>query len=76
MIGATANEETAHSIPSPMIRLGQTEITRVDVTFADLNVFRIWNLDDEPALVLGMDVLGTSKAIIFDYKRSELLIRP
>jgi len=76
VIGATANEEAANSIPSPMIRLGQTEITRVDVTFADLNVFKIWNLDEQPALVLGMDVLGTPKALIFDYKRIELLIRP
>jgi predicted aspartyl protease len=76
VIGATANEEAANSIPSPMIRLGQTEITRVDVTFADLNVFKIWNLDGQPALVLGMDVLGTPKAMIFDYKRSELLIQP
>jgi predicted aspartyl protease len=76
VIGATANEEAANSIPSPMIRLGQTEITRVDVTFADLNVFRIWNLEHEPALVLGMDVLGTPQALVFDYKRGDLLIRP
>jgi len=76
VIGATANEEDANLIPSPMIRLGQTEITRVDVTFADLNVFRIWELDQQPALVIGMDVLGTPKAMIFDYKRKELLIRP
>ncbi|HEX7374340.1 MAG TPA: retroviral-like aspartic protease family protein [Steroidobacteraceae bacterium] len=76
VIGATANEENANLIPSPMIRLGETEITRVDVTFADLNVFRIWNLDQQPSLVLGMDVLGTPKTLIFDYKRRELLIRP
>jgi predicted aspartyl protease len=76
VIGATANEEDANLIPSPMIRLGQTEITRVDVTFADLNVFRIWDLDQQPALVLGMDVLGTPKTMVFDYKRRELLIRP
>ena len=76
VIGATANEEAANLIPSPMIRLGETEITRVDVTFADLNVFRIWDLDAEPALVLGMDVLGTSKTLVFDYKRREIMIRP
>jgi hypothetical protein len=26
--------------------------------------------------VLGMDVLGTPKAMILDYKRSELVVRP
>lgn len=75
VIGATAEQQPANSIPSPMIRLGQAEITRLDVTFADLNVFRIWNLEDRPALVLGMDVLGVVRALQFDYKRSELLIR-
>jgi len=76
VIGATSAEEAANSISAPMIRLGQIDIKRVNVTFADLNVFRIWNLEHAPALVLGMDVLGTPQALLFDYQRSELLIRP
>lgn len=75
VFGTTSTLEPADSIPSPVIRLGQTGIRQLSVTFADLNVFRIWNLENEPALVLGMDVLGTTKALLFDYKRSELLIR-
>jgi predicted aspartyl protease len=73
--GTTSALEPADSIPSPVIQLGQTGIRELSVTFADLNVFRIWNLENEPALVLGMDVLGTTKALQFDYKRGELLIR-
>lgn len=75
VFGTTSALEPADSIPSPIIRLGQTGIRQLSVTFADLNVFRIWNLENEPALVLGMDVLGTTKALLFDYKRGELLIR-
>lgn len=75
VFGTTSVLEPADSIPSPIIRLGQTGIRQLSVTFADLNVFRIWNLENEPALVLGMDVLGTTKALLFDYKRGELLIR-
>lgn len=76
VIGAVAAEQAANSIPAPMIRLGETEIRRVDVTFADLNVFRIWGLEHEPALVIGMDVLGASRALVFDYRRSQLFIQP
>ncbi len=75
VIGATGGEQSATTIMSPLISLGETALARVNVTFADLNVFRIWDLADEPALVIGMDVLGTARALFFDYKRSEMLIR-
>jgi len=74
--GATAGEQAANSILAPRIRLGQAEIASLEVTFADLNIFRIWELEDQPALVIGMDVLGTAKTLLFDYKRGQLLIRP
>lgn len=75
VIGATATQQSATTIASPLIRLGETALASVDVTYADLNVFRIWHLVDEPALVIGMDVLGTARALMFDYRRRELLIR-
>jgi hypothetical protein len=74
--GATAGEQAANSILAPRIRLGQAEIASLEVTFADLNIFRVWELEHQPALVIGMDALGTAKTLLFDYKRAELLIRP
>jgi len=74
--GATAEIETANSIPAPEISLGGVGIRRLDVAFADLNVFRVWGLENEPAIVIGMDALGTTHGLLFDYKRAELLIRP
>lgn len=76
VIGAVAAEQAANSLPAPMIRLGEAEIRRVDVTFADLNVFGLWGLANEPALVIGMDVLGAARTLVFDYRRSQLFIRP
>lgn len=74
VIGATSAQETAHTLPSPLIHFGQMVIADVNVTFADLHVFRIWGLDKEPALVLGMDVLGTPNALVLDYRHGELLL--
>jgi predicted aspartyl protease len=76
VLGATGALAPANSIPSPIISFGQANIARVNIAFADLNVFRIWNLEKTPALVLGMDVLGTPRAMILDYKRSEIQVRP
>jgi len=76
VIGATGDQAPANALPSPVISLGDAAIAEVTIAFADLNVFRIWNLDDKPALVLGMDVLGTPRQMIFDYKRGELYVRP
>jgi hypothetical protein len=45
-----------------------------DVTFGDLEVFRHWRLDAEPAILLGIDVLGTAAALMVDYRRHE--VRP
>jgi predicted aspartyl protease len=75
VIGATSAEQSANTIASPRIVLGQTALVDVDVTYADLNVFRLWELNDEPALIVGMDVLGTVRGLLFDYRRRELLIR-
>jgi hypothetical protein len=75
VIGATSGAEDANTLASPVIRFGLTNISGVDVTFADLHVFRLWDLEDEPALVLGMDVLGTPRGLVFDYRRGELHLR-
>jgi predicted aspartyl protease len=73
---ATADPEAGNSLRSPIINLGHTGIRRLEVTYADLNVFKIWGLEKEPALVVGMDVLGTVRSIVFDYRRSEILLIP
>jgi predicted aspartyl protease len=75
VIGATSETKSGNSFPAPLIRLGDTEIRDVNVTFADLSVFRLWGLQQEPALVLGMDILGTPRSIVFDYGLREILIQ-
>jgi predicted aspartyl protease len=75
VIGATAEQQAANTIASPTILIGQTALVNVDVTYADLNIFRLWDLAEQPALIVGMDVLGTVRALLFDYRRRELLIR-
>jgi hypothetical protein len=42
------------------------------VTFADLHVFKVWGLEHEPALLIGMDLIGTLQRFVVDYERQEV----
>ena len=59
----------------PDIRFGEVSIRRVQVTFGDFHIFDIWNLNDEPALIIGMDVLGAMGAFMIDFRLAEIYLR-
>jgi hypothetical protein len=59
----------------PPVRLGTTTINDLSVAFGDFSVFHTWGLDDTPALLIGMDVLGTLAQLNIDYQRRELQLR-
>jgi hypothetical protein len=42
------------------------------VIFADFHVFKLWGLDQEPALLIGMDMLGVLERLVIDYRRNEV----
>jgi predicted aspartyl protease len=73
--GLTQEEQTGDYMRAPPIVLGEVEITQMYVVYGDIYVFKLWNLENEPALVLGMDVLGILDTLIIDYRRNELQIR-
>jgi predicted aspartyl protease len=59
----------------PELWLGTTGVKNLNVTFGDFSVFHIWDLTNEPALLVGMDVLGTLAELNIDYQRQELQLR-
>ncbi len=61
-------------LPTPPIRVGSLEIGNFNVVFGDFEVFHMWGVHDEPAIVLGMDVLGTTQALMIDFRRGELRV--
>jgi hypothetical protein len=44
----------------------------MDVIFADFHVFKLWGLDQEPAMLIGMDMLGVLERLVIDYRRNEV----
>ena len=75
IIGATLAIQNGEYAGAPAIAMGPIEMHDAGVTFADVYIFKHWKLLDEPALMIGMDALGTLDTLIIDYRRKELQIR-
>jgi len=73
--GATNDIQDAQNMMIPPIDLGGIEFLRTRVAVADLKIFETWHLTREPALVIGMDALGTLDTLVIDYARRELQVR-
>ena len=41
----------------------------------DMFIFDKWNMEKEPALLIGMDVIGSLDTLIIDYRMRELHMR-
>ena len=61
---------------SPPIVLGGCEIRGARITYGEVHIFEHWHLTHEPAILIGMDALGLLDALIIDYRRRELELRP
>jgi hypothetical protein len=74
--GVTPDVQTAELIAAPRISLGALRLDRVAISYGDLHVFDVWDLRGEPALLLGMDVLGIFDMVVFDYATAQVHFKP
>lgn len=76
VIGATAQVAEGYSFAVPTVDLGGGAfVDRLTVTFGDFHVFKVWSLEQKPALLIGMDALGTLAAFGIDYPRRRFLLK-
>jgi aspartyl protease len=73
--GATLDVQTGNRVPTPALALGKITVRSPAMTFADFAIFEHWKLTDEPAMLIGMDVLGLVDRLIIDYRRKELQVK-
>ena len=75
VIGVTGDLQEGRSMTAPAIQLEKIMVRRARINFVDLHIFQRWQLRDEPAMLLGMDVIGVLDTVILDYRRRELQVR-
>lgn len=59
----------------PSIVMGELRITNIPMAFADLHIFNVWNLNDRPAALLGVDVLRLFARVELDFGAGRVLFR-
>lgn len=72
LISATGQTAMGEFAILPSLRLGSLKIQRLMAVFADLHIFRLWQLEDRPAILIGVDVLRQFDKVILDFGRKEV----
>ncbi len=73
--GATLDVQTGNRVSTPSLAMGDVMVRNAAMTFADFAIFEHWKLTNEPAMLIGMDVLGLLDTLVIDYRRRELQVR-
>ena len=75
VIGATGLQVVGEVGIVPTLRLGGLSVRFLPVIFADLHTFHVWEMADQPALLIGVDLLRQFESVDLDFGRSEVLFR-
>ena len=70
--GVTGETMQLQMATIPILRLGPVTLQDVPIAFADLPPFKLFGLADEPALLLGTDLLGTFRRVSLDFKARKI----
>jgi predicted aspartyl protease len=76
VVGVTLDKQSGDRLPAPDLQFGQLTIRGMNIVFGDMYLFQQWNLTHEPALAIGMDLLGSFDVVIIDFAQREMHLRP
>jgi predicted aspartyl protease len=76
IIGVTMDEQQGETLFAPPVTIADVTVQGMRVTFGDIYIFDAWKMTEDPAMLIGMDIIGLLDSLIIDYKRKELLLRP
>ena len=75
IVSATGQTIDAELADLPNLRIGGVKMPNWPVAFADLHTFRMWNLVDRPAILIGVDILTRFESVSLDFARNEVRFR-
>jgi hypothetical protein len=65
----------ARRVWTPRLYLGRTVVESVNAYIGDFHIFDVWGLQDEPTLLIGMDVLARAREMAIDYENGVVHFR-
>jgi hypothetical protein len=63
------------SIFLPRLRFGELDVRNIRAYVGDFHIFQLWNLTQEPTLLVGMDLLSQSRGMAIDYGTGNVYFR-
>jgi hypothetical protein len=75
VVGATGDVQLGIGARVSPIVIGSMMIRDARITFGDMHIFEHWGMSNEPAILIGMDVLGLLDTLVIDYHRMELHVK-
>jgi hypothetical protein len=75
-IGVTGKRVTLQVAYIPELRIGRIVVHDLAVAFADLPPFEVFGLADQPALLLGTDLLKTFRRVSLDFNARKVRFQP
>lgn len=76
VLGETAALQQGRRHPVQSIKVGDVQAIHFNVVFGEFYIFKLWDLDAQPALVIGMDLIGKLDELVIDYEREEVQMLP
>ncbi|HEY1890188.1 MAG TPA: aspartyl protease family protein [Steroidobacteraceae bacterium] len=76
VFGVTKQVRPGNVQVAPTVDLGAIRIGNAVLVFGDFPIFKVWGLTAHPAIILGMDVLGTVDAFSIDFRHAQIGIAP
>jgi predicted aspartyl protease len=75
VIGVTEDVQMAAPVRISRFVAGDMVVRNAEIVFSDVYIFEHWQVRDEPAMLIGMDLLGLLDTLIIDYRRGELQLK-
>jgi gag-polyprotein putative aspartyl protease/Aspartyl protease len=75
IVSVTGQTIDAQYADLPALRIGDVTLPTWPVAFANLHTFRMWNLIERPAILIGIDVLSRFQSVCLDFRRDEVHFR-
>jgi hypothetical protein len=75
IVSVTGQTIDAEFADLPTFRIGGAHVESWPIAFADLHIFRLWNLVDRPAILIGVDVLSRFETVCLDFRHNEVRFR-
>ena len=72
--GSTRDVEPGEIQIVPPILIDSLRINDVAMVFGDFHIFKVWGMQGQPAMIIGMDVLGTMASLSIDFKNHDVYV--